>query len=165
MDGFVKNALVPLLLRVGLAVIFLYHGLEKVSRSHQWGAAWNNDVPITLQVATSWAELACGLALLVGYLTRLAAAGGVAILAGAVYLVHGKYGFGLQTGDAYRQGYEYKLALLVMCTAVLLLGSGTLALDWCVRARAAKPFPSRKDSPGDGREPAADSEAVLAGQS
>jgi putative oxidoreductase len=165
MNGFVQNALVPLLLRLGLAVIFLYHGLEKVSPGHQWGASWHGDFPMTLQLVTAWGELLCGLGLLAGYLTRLAAAAGVAITAGAIYLIHGQYGFGLQTGDAFQQGYEYKLALLVMCTAVLLLGGGTLALDWYVRARAAKPFQNRKAWAGDRQEAAADSKPVLAGKS
>jgi uncharacterized membrane protein YphA (DoxX/SURF4 family) len=165
MNGFVQNALVPLLLRLGLAVIFLYHGLEKVSPEHQWGASWHGDFPMTLQLVTAWGELLCGLGFLTGYLTRLAAAAGAVITAGAIYLIHGKYGFGLQTGEAFQQGYEYKLALLVMCTAVLLLGGGTLALDWYARTRAAKPFQNRKSCSGDGQDSADHSRPVLAGKS
>jgi len=40
-DGFSKNALAPLVLRVALAVIFIYHGLGKViGEGKDWGANW-----------------------------------------------------------------------------------------------------------------------------
>jgi putative oxidoreductase len=170
MNGFAKNALVPLVLRVGLAAIFLYHGLDKVKPVHHWGAAWSDHFPLALQLVTAWGELLCGAALLVGYLTRLAAAGGAGIAAGAIYFIHGKYGFGLQTGDAFQQGYEYKFAVLIMCMAVVLLGGGTLALDWLLRGRAARSLLSliswarRGCMAGAGAEPAPDSQAVLSGK-
>jgi uncharacterized membrane protein YphA (DoxX/SURF4 family) len=171
MTDFAKNALVPLVLRLGLAVIFLYHGLDKVTPAHEWGAAWSDHFPMTLQLATAWGEVLCGLALLVGFWTRLAAAGGVCIVAGAIYFIHGRYGFGLQTGDPNQLGYEYKLALLVMCLALLLLGGGTLAVDWLLEGRAARSLLSmvawasglRKSDSGAAR--AADSRSVLAGKS
>jgi len=40
-DGFSRNALAPLVLRVALAVIFIYHGLGKViGEGKDWGANW-----------------------------------------------------------------------------------------------------------------------------
>jgi putative oxidoreductase len=159
MNGFAKNSLVPLVLRLGLAAIFLYHGMEKVSEAHHWGTAWSPSLPAPLQFATALVELLSGLALLAGFLTRLAAAAGGLITAGAIYFVHGQYGFGLQTGDAFKQGYEYKFALLVMCAAVLLLGSGTLALDWLFRSRPHTPSPGPDSWARKGHGPAADAMA------
>ena len=44
--------------------------------------------------------------------------------AGAIAQVHGKHGFGMKDG-----GYEYNFALIIMCAALILLGSGSLAAD------------------------------------
>jgi uncharacterized membrane protein YphA (DoxX/SURF4 family) len=38
-DAFAKNTLVPLILRLALAAVFIYHGVEKVN-SPDWGATW-----------------------------------------------------------------------------------------------------------------------------
>jgi putative oxidoreductase len=133
MQGFARNALVPLILRLGLAAIFLYHGLEKVSAENRYGAMWHSSLPAPLQFATAWAELLAGVGLLAGFLTRASAAAGVLINAGAIYFIHGQYGFALQTGDAFKLGYEYKLTVLIMCLAVLVLGGGTFAVDWFFR--------------------------------
>ena len=39
MNTFVRDAVVPLLLRLGLAAVFLYHGFDLVSKD--FGAGWN----------------------------------------------------------------------------------------------------------------------------
>jgi putative oxidoreductase len=135
-DTFSKNTLVPLILRLGLAAIFVYHGLHKVTgEGNEMGAAWAREMkdqaPQTaVQIAVAWGELLGGVALALGFLTRLAALGIAAIMVGAIYTVHGKHGFSLQQG-----GYEYNFAILVMCAAVFLLGSGTLAVDRWFRIR------------------------------
>lgn len=42
-EAFVKNTLAPLLLRLALAAIFIYHGLNLVgTEGNEWGAAWMN---------------------------------------------------------------------------------------------------------------------------
>jgi uncharacterized membrane protein YphA (DoxX/SURF4 family) len=42
-DAFARNAIAPLILRVVLAVIFIYHGWHKITdRDNEWGAAWAN---------------------------------------------------------------------------------------------------------------------------
>jgi len=35
-----KNTLVPLILRLALGVVFVYHGLGKVTPENDWGASW-----------------------------------------------------------------------------------------------------------------------------
>jgi putative oxidoreductase len=130
-DTTIKNTLVPLVLRLGLAVIFIYHGLEKIHLD--WGTAWNLDLPAWQQVAVAWGELLGGVALAVGFLTRLAALGLIGIEAAAIALVQGANGFALHDN-----GYEYKFALIVMCVAVVLLGGGTLAVDRVFHLRARR---------------------------
>jgi putative oxidoreductase len=131
-DAFAKNTLVPLVLRLGLAVIFIYHGLEMVAgEGTQFGAAWAKEtMPVPVQLAVAWGELIGGIALAVGFLTRLAALGIALIMIGAIVTVHGQHGFSLAAG-----GYEYNFAILVICAAVMLLGGGTWAVDRFFRLR------------------------------
>jgi putative oxidoreductase len=128
MDYMIKNALVPLILRWGLAVIFIFHGHDKVfAEGNHGGTAWikGDNAPSTVvQMAVAYGELAGGVAMAIGLLSRLAALGLAAIMAGAIYTVHGQHGFSLQN-----HGYEYNFAILVICAAVFLLGSGLVSVD------------------------------------
>src|SRR5262249_26472537 len=85
-DTFAKNTLVPLILRAGLAVIFVFHGLGKVNAETEWGWSWHpggqDAMAGPLQMAVAWGELVGGIALGLGLLTRLAALGIAAIMAG-----------------------------------------------------------------------------------
>jgi uncharacterized membrane protein YphA (DoxX/SURF4 family) len=186
-DTSIKNTYVPLLLRLSLGVIILWHGLLKVGGDqNDWGAAWASNkwqaagkapkdllakldrvqadsqtiakskdlvneafakepsrIPDSLhwsvaQLAVAWGEVAAGVALLLGLLTRWAAAGLVIIQAGAIATITGVKGFALGAGEA---GYDYNVALLAMCVCLILLGGGTLSLD---RWRASR----RKTAPG-----------------
>jgi putative oxidoreductase len=144
-DYFTKSTLVPLLLRLGLAVIFLYHGAEKVTREgNELGAAWakappgQETMPRPMQLAVAWGELLGGAALAIGLLSRLAAAGIAVIMIGAIAVVHGRHGFPMNPHFEDGQlimGYEYNFLILVVCAAVILLGSGTLSVDRFFRWR------------------------------
>ena len=142
-DALCKHVLVPLLLRAGLAVIFIDQGLELVRPENDWGASWaskawarqNLPLPEPLQgsvsqMAVAWGELAGGVALALGFLTRLAALGLAAVMAGGAYTVYLTYG-----PDLRNHGYEYNFAVLVLCAAVFLLGGGALAVDRVFRRR------------------------------
>ena len=119
-----KASLASLALRVGLGTIFIYHGWGKVfAPEHRWGTKWHDNLEPILQAAVAWGELLGGVALLIGFLTPVAAAGIIAIMAGAIAQVHGKHGFGLP------KGYEYNFALIIMCVALILIGSGSFAID------------------------------------
>lgn len=124
-DHFAKNTLAPLILRAGLAVIFIYHGLGKVNAEKDWGANWAGDEqPQAVQLAVAWGELIGGIAVALGLLTRLAVLGLAGIMVGAIVTVHGPKGFSLQHG-----GYEYNFAILVICAALFVTGPGTLSVD------------------------------------
>jgi putative oxidoreductase len=44
-DALAKNAVAPLVLRLVLAVIFLYHGWDKIAgKDNDWGATWANKI-------------------------------------------------------------------------------------------------------------------------
>lgn len=131
-----KNTVVPILLRLGLAAIFIFHGLQMVSgEGTEWGARWNKHegAPAApVQLAVAWGELIGGIALAVGFLTRLAAIGIIAIMVGAIATVHWPNGFDLLKG-----GYEYNFAIIIMCLCLVLGGPGPLAVDRFFRLRRA----------------------------
>jgi putative oxidoreductase len=147
-DARLKADVAALVLRLALAVIFLYHGSAKVfAPEANWGSAWAErawggeagEVPASLhvpavQLAVAWGELLGGAALLLGCLARLAALGLILIQLGAVYLVTLGRGFSVREG-----GYEYNLALIAMCLAVLVLGGGACAVDRLFAARPQAP--------------------------
>jgi putative oxidoreductase len=125
---FSKNVLVPLLLRLALAVIFIYHGLDKVwSDGNQGGANWYkapDAPPGVVQLVIAWGELLGGAALGLGFLTRLAALGIIAIMIGAIVTVTWQNGF-----DNTKHGFEYNFAIIVMCVCLVLSGPGPIAVD------------------------------------
>jgi putative oxidoreductase len=139
-DRTIKNTLVPLLLRLGLATIFIYHGLGKINDQTKWGTAWNPELPGYQQILVAYGELIGGLALAFGFLTRLAALGLIVIMAGAIATVHWPNGFRLlDPSQPGKVGYEYNFAIIVMCVAVVLLGGGTLAVDRFFHMRSRRP--------------------------
>ena len=189
-DAFSKHTLGPLVLRLALAVIFIYHGMGKiVGENNTWGASWavnawqqqtrppreveermdelkldrdektnrervqqakeslrtaytqsKAELPGTLryhaaQLAVAWGELVGGIALLLGLLTRWAAAGLLVIQIGAILTVTAARGFSFAAGG----GFEYNLALAAMCLTLILGGGGTLAVDSMLRSRRQPP--------------------------
>jgi putative oxidoreductase len=157
----IRMNLASLVLRLSLAVIFLYHGLDKII-SFDGGAGWVNNMylgksempsskaeserslpeppPTSLsfvgtQLAVAWGEFLGGLALASGLLTRLAALAMIVIQTGAVILVTAPQRLTLR-GGGYE--YEYNLALIVMCLALLSLGAGKWSVDWLLTQRRRK---------------------------
>ena len=124
-DAVAKNTLVPLVLRLALAAIFTYHGGTLVTPDKGWGANWMKEPqPAPVQLAVAWGELVGGIAMFFGFLTRLAALGLIAIMAGAIYLVHWPNGF-----DVTKGGYEFNMLIIAVCIALVLMGPGTVAVD------------------------------------
>jgi putative oxidoreductase len=128
-------------LRVTLGVVFLIHGyLGGFVFTPAGLAAFSASKGIPLPVVTAWfvilGHFLGGASLVLGFLTRLGALAHVVIMGGAVFFVHLGQGFFMtciivdaQAGKAVSGGYEYVLVLLMASVALLLLGSGPLALD------------------------------------
>ena len=121
-DAVAKNTLAPLVLRLALAAIFTYHGALLVQQD--WGTKALPDQPVAVQIAVAWGELIGGIAMLLGFLTRLAALGLIGIMAGAIARVHWEHGFNIVKG-----GYEYNMLIIVVCIALILTGPGSVAVD------------------------------------
>src|SRR5262245_32035784 len=195
--------LASVILRATLAVIFIWHGLDKVIGSKNvWGANWAGtlwlqksepppevmaklakleakdwleddetgelaeeqiealaarrltltrdrlhraysqaaEVPPPLLVShavqymVAWGELVGGVALVLGVLTRLAAAGLLIIQLGAIYFVTGTEGLTKSAGV----GYEYNLVLAAVCLVLVVLGPGAWSVDHFLHWRKRK---------------------------
>jgi putative oxidoreductase len=129
------------ILRVMLGITFLMHGyLGAFILTPAGLTAFNVSNGIPFPVMTAWfvifGHFLGGTALLLGAYTRLGALVNILIIGGAIWFIHLKQGFFMKgitldaaKGSAVAGGYEYALVLLVASVAVLLLGSGPLALD------------------------------------
>jgi len=129
-----------LVLRVGLGIIFILHGYQKLRTD--WGTNWWEELGPYFQPVVAWTELLAGVALLLGLLTRIAALGLSCDMLGAWYIVGTTKGFMPgEVGPTARPlssldvGAEYNFALLIQCAALILLGSGVLSVDYCLRRR------------------------------
>jgi putative oxidoreductase len=123
----------PVPLRLALAAIFIAHGTQKVlgSFSGPGLAKWTSFPPPFPFMRPGWlwmgaaafAELIGGGLLLLGLLTRVGAFLIVCVLLTAIIGVHWQVGFFAPNG------YEYPMALLAMCLALLISGGGMVSID------------------------------------
>ncbi|HEY7159369.1 MAG TPA: DoxX family protein [Gemmataceae bacterium] len=138
--------LATLILRLGLAAIFLAHGFVFLNQEQ----SWTDKISPTMQRVVSWGEFVCGLALAVGLLSRLAAVGVIVIMVGAIELVTGSQGF-LPTsftseGYTFRAGAAYNFIIIVACLALIVLGSGHVSLDHLLFGRKKTATPAAAPS-------------------
>ncbi|RYH11311.1 DoxX family protein [Tropicimonas sp. IMCC6043] len=114
-------------LRVSSGILFLAHGLMKVQVFTIAGTvAYFESIGLPAIVAyfTIFAEIAGGLALILGVATRLVSLALVPILLGAVWAHSGNgWVFSAEGG-----GWEYPLFWAVAQATLVLLGSGAFAL-------------------------------------
>jgi len=114
-----------LVLRLGLGIIFLVHGRQKL---RMWKMQPSAQMPaglLSLLKVLSIAEPLSGLAMIGGLLTQVAAAGQAVVMLGAIRLKAGQMKKSF-TGDG---GWELDLIILAAAIAVLLLGAGRISLD------------------------------------
>lgn len=114
---FVEKTFASLTLRLGLAAIFIYHGLHLIGTG---GAPWYPNA----HVAMHWGLFVCGALLLVGLFTRLAALAAGSIIVVAVYMQKWANQWPKVVTDL-----EYSFALVAMCLALVILGAGAFAID------------------------------------
>jgi putative oxidoreductase len=121
-----------LILRVVLGVVMLAHGLNHIfgGGKIEGTAGWFESLGMRPGKLHAWTasltEIGAGALLLAGFLTPLAAAGAIGIMAVAFVTNHAPNGFFIfRPGE----GYEYVLALLLVAVAVALLGPGEWSVD------------------------------------
>ncbi len=116
------------LLRVGLASVFLYHGLGKLPSIG--GFAEMMSLPYAVAALVTFAEIAAGIGILVGgfgreLITRLASIAMIPVLIGAIVLVHGpRWSFTPAEGFP-MGGMEFQVVLLLGAIYFLIVGNAT----------------------------------------
>ena len=124
--------------RVVLGVIFFAHGAQKVlGWFGGYGLRGTTRYFVSLGLPLPIAYLGCfleflgGIGLILGLLTRPAAAAIIVMMIGAIGKVHWQHGFfinwSLTPGRGH--GYEANLAFVAMALACLIAGGGALSLD------------------------------------
>jgi putative oxidoreductase len=125
------------LLRVIIGVIFVAHGGQKLfayGLDGVTGAFQQMGVPMATFMAPliTGIELVGGLALILGFFTRIAGVSIAVTMLGALVMVHLAGGFFAPTG------IEYTLALFAAALALALVGPGSYSLDAVVRHREVR---------------------------
>ena len=105
-----------LVLRLCLAGIFLVHGPKKLN-----GAQGN------FMLFIGAAETAGGIAMLLGFLTQLAAIGIGIIMVGATYKKINEWHVPFTAMD--KTGWEFDLLILGACIVLLTVGAGVYSVD------------------------------------
>ncbi|HWR81347.1 MAG TPA: DoxX family protein [Pseudomonas sp.] len=127
------NAIAPLILRVGLGLALIPHGAQKLfgwfggyglQGTAQWMESIGLQPGLLMAALAGGAEFFGGLALLLGLLTRPAAALTAFTMLVAIFSVHWSSGFFLSNG-----GYEYGFVLLIASLSLLVSGGGRFSLD------------------------------------
>jgi putative oxidoreductase len=132
--------------RVALGLVMLPHGLQKTLGLFG-GYGFHGTIgfltgatglPAVIAFLVIVAESAGSLGLIVGALSRVAAAGIGAVMLGAIATVHWANGFFMNwTGTHSGEGFEYHLLALALVAIVLRAGSGAASVDRAVASRLA----------------------------
>lgn len=128
-----------MLLRLVVGVIFLMHGGQKFS----WGfhnvagflGSLGIPLPIPAAIVLTLVEFVGGIALILGLLTRYAAALLCVDTIVALIVYHAKNGFFVPNG------VEFPLLLLVANINLVLAGAGALSIDTVRKKKTATPKP------------------------
>ena len=87
-------------------------------------------IPLILATLAILAEFVGSIGLIVGFLGRAAAVCIIAVMVGAILLVHLDYGFFMNwTGTGRGEGFEYHLLAIGLALPLLAKGSGAYSVD------------------------------------
>jgi putative oxidoreductase len=121
-----------LVLRVGVGVVFLAHGINhvfgggKIAGTGRWFESLGMRPGWLHAWTASLTEVGAGALLLLGLLTPVAGAGVVGVMLVAWITNHAKKGFFIfRPGE----GYEYVMTLTLLGLVISILGPGTWSLD------------------------------------
>jgi putative oxidoreductase len=126
-----------LVMRLFLGVVFFPHGAQKVLG---WFGGYGvratiqgfskMGLPTALVVLIMAIEFGGSILLILGLLTRLAALGIIALMVGAIVMVHGKVGFFMNWfGNQPGEGFEYHLLAIAIAIGLLITGGGAISVD------------------------------------
>ena len=129
----------PLLLvaRLVLATVMFAHGSQKVfamfggrGLTATYAFFGGFGIPPWLGTLAIIAELGGAIALFLGLLGRVAAAGLIVNMLVAIAVVHGRFGFFMNWGGQQAgEGIEFHLITIALLLTILVRGSGPLSID------------------------------------
>lgn len=135
-----------LVARLGLGIVMLMHGLQKLGAFG--GAGWSATIetfttqmhiPAPLAAAVILTEVVGGACLIVGFLARFMAIAVAIEMVVAAAMVHVPNGFFMnwymEPGKGH--GFEMNLALVALAAVVILEGAGRFAIDSAIARTAA----------------------------
>jgi putative oxidoreductase len=116
-----------LALRIAVGAIFLVHGTQKWA---MWKMQPSGEMPsgmLTMMKFLSVVEPLGGLAVLIGFLTQLAALGLGVIMIGAIAMKKRMMKVPFTAMD--KMGWEFDFMILAATIALFIFGAGTISLD------------------------------------
>jgi putative oxidoreductase len=131
------GTIVPLILRLTLAIVMFPHGAQKVlgwfgGHGLKGTLAFlaKSGIPAPLALLAIAAEFLGPIGLALGLLTRVAALGVACVMLVAIVTVHRPHGFFMNwMGDQKGEGFEYHLLALGIALALIIGGAGLWSLD------------------------------------
>lgn len=130
----------PLVLRVALGAIFVYHGYDKVFNMGVPAVSGFLDsigipLPGLMAYVLAYGELAAGALLILGLFTHWAAKYAAVVGVVALFVVHLPNGFSIANG-----GYEFIMLILAAAISVMFTGAGKYSVDAMWRKRETLPM-------------------------
>ncbi len=127
-----------LIMRVLLGVVFFPHGAQKLLGwfgGHGFTGTMNSftdnmGIPVILAFLAIMAESLGAVALITGFLTRVAAFGIATNMVVAVFMVHLPYGFFMNWfGKQEGEGFEFHILAIALAVAIMIRGGGKWSID------------------------------------
>jgi putative oxidoreductase len=119
-----------LIARIAIGCVFMVHGAQIL-----FGAFGGPGLSAFVQAMgplgylVSIGEFFGGLGLVAGFLSRFSAASLILIMIGAIFLVHGRFGFFMNwQGKQAGEGFEYHIIAIGILLPILIAGPGRFAI-------------------------------------
>lgn len=113
-----------LLLRITIAIIFIYHGLPKLSKAKAMSAMMGMPAPMIFMLGM--VEILASLGIAFGVFTQVSALLLAIVMVGAIGTKIMKWGVPFAAMD--KTGWEFDLILLFASIAILLGGGGSIGI-------------------------------------
>jgi putative oxidoreductase len=128
---------VGLILRLVLGIVFFPHGAQKMlgwfgggGFSGTMQGMTQAGLPAVIVFLVILIEFFGSIALIIGFLSRVAAFGILCVMLGAVLTIHRHVGFFMNwMGQQKGEGFEYHILAIAICLAIMVAGSGRWSID------------------------------------